>query len=215
MGFRRISREFAMQALFFIDRSGDNSEENLAAFQQSCPPPPKTLPFFNRLVRGVMGMQQDIDAIVERFSDNWKISRMSCVDRNVLRIAVFEMCLCDDIPIKVSINEAIDVGKKYGTSESGAFINGILDSVHLAIANQTLERELEGIRERFETEVAAEYAAEAYYDPADTDDSPDSEDEDATHQGAAEAPRSRPIRLGRELLKRTRAQRSADDRESP
>ena len=62
---------------------------------------------------------------------------MSGVDRNVLRVAVYEMLFCDDIPPKVSINEAIDVGKKYGSEESGAFINGILDSIHLALKKQT------------------------------------------------------------------------------
>ena len=215
MGFRRISREYAMQALFFMDRIGDNSEKNLADFKKSCPPPPKALPFFNRLVKGVTGMQPDIDTIVERFSDNWKISRMSCVDRNVLRIAVFEMCLCDDIPIKVSINEAIDVGKKYGTRESGAFINGILDSVHLAIENQTLKLELEGIKTRFEAEVAADYSADAYYGPTEADDTHNAEDDGDSEKSVAEVPDTRPIRLGRELLKRTRAQRSADNNESP
>jgi len=68
-----------------------------------------------------------------RYADNWKMERMSCVDRNILRIAVYEMLLCPDIPPKVSINEAIEVGKKFGTEESGAFINGILDSVRLSI----------------------------------------------------------------------------------
>jgi N utilization substance protein B len=215
MGFRRISREYAMQALFFMDRRRDNSDKNLADFQRSCPPPQKALPFFNRLVRGVMGMQPVIDTIVERFSDNWKISRMSCVDRNVLRIAVFEMCLCDDIPIKVSINEAIDVGKKYGTKESGAFINGILDSVHLAIENQTLNRELTDIKTRFEAEVAGEYTAEAYYDATESDETPRADKDDAGEKSVAAATDSRSIRLGRELLKRTRTQRSVDNNEVP
>ena len=63
---------------------------------------------------------------------------MSCVDRNIMRIAVYEMLFCRDIPPKVSINEAIDVGKKYGTEESGAFINGILDSIRMAIETGTV-----------------------------------------------------------------------------
>ena len=63
---------------------------------------------------------------------------MSGVDRNILRIAVFEMLYCQDIPAKVAINEAIDIGKKFGTSESGAFINGILDSIHMALARQEI-----------------------------------------------------------------------------
>jgi N utilization substance protein B len=90
-------------------------------------------PFFDRLVRGVQENRETIDTVIEQFSSNWKLSRMSCVDRNVLRIAVFELLFCADIPPKVSINEAIDVGKRFGTEESGAFINGILDSIRMAI----------------------------------------------------------------------------------
>jgi N utilization substance protein B len=90
-------------------------------------------PFFHRLVDGVQENRKAIDTVIEQFSSNWKLSRMSCVDRNVLRIAVFELLFCADIPPKVSINEAIDVGKRFGTEESGAFINGILDSIRLAI----------------------------------------------------------------------------------
>jgi N utilization substance protein B len=80
----------------------------------------------------------EIDAIIERFSANWKLSRMSCVDRNVMRIAVYELLCCHDIPSKVSINEAIDVGKKFGTDESGAFINGILDSIRIALEKKEI-----------------------------------------------------------------------------
>ena len=71
--------------------------------------------------------------MIDQFSSNWKIERMACVDRNVMRIAIFELLYCDDIPAKVSINEAIDIGKRYGTDESGAFINGILDSIRKMI----------------------------------------------------------------------------------
>ena len=86
-----------------------------------------------------MNNKSQIDAIIERFSNNWKLSRMSGVDRNIMRIAVFEMLFCRDIPPKVSINEAIDVGKKFGTEESGAFINGILDSIRVALDNKVIE----------------------------------------------------------------------------
>ena len=99
-------------------------------------PSKKSRPFLIKLVTGVLGTKGRIDALVERFSQNWQISRMSCVDRNVMRIAVYEMLYCDDIPPKVSINEAIDIGKKFGTQESGAFINGIMDSIR-----ESLEKE--------------------------------------------------------------------------
>jgi N utilization substance protein B len=75
----------------------------------------------------------EIDAVIERYSDNWKISRMSGVDRNILRIAIYELMYCNDIPYKVTINEAIDIGKRFGSNESGAFINGILDGIRVAL----------------------------------------------------------------------------------
>jgi N utilization substance protein B len=82
-------------------------------------------------VEGVIQYQNEIDQFIKRVSSHWKINRMSRVDRNIIRIAVFELLYCDDIPFKVSINEAVNLGKKYGTEESGAFINGILDSIHM------------------------------------------------------------------------------------
>jgi N utilization substance protein B len=84
----------------------------------------------------VKASRDEIDAWIERFSQNWKIRRMSRVDRNVLRVAVYELLYCHDIPPKVSINEAIDIAKRYGTEDSGAFINGILDSVRIAIEKE-------------------------------------------------------------------------------
>jgi len=122
-----------MQALFYLDMNQDESVESLDAFYGNFSPAKQAVPFFRRLVEGVRRSKHDIDATIERFSSNWKLHRMPYVDRNILRIAVFEMIYCEDIPIKVSINEAIDIGKKYGTHESGPFINGILDSLRIAI----------------------------------------------------------------------------------
>ena len=122
-----------MQALFYMDMSNAFSEKNLQDYCHCFPPGKRVFPFFEHLVNGVLQNREDIDRVVERYSSNWKMRRMACVDRNVLRIAVFELLFCADIPPKVSINEAIDVGKRFGTEESGAFINGILDSIRLAI----------------------------------------------------------------------------------
>lgn len=128
-----------MQALFYMDMRQKSSPEMVALYCQCFTPSQKTLPFFTELVNGVMQHKAQIDAIIERFSSNWKINRMSCVDRNIMRIAVYEILYCRDIPAKVSINEAIDVGKKYGTEDSGAFINGILDSIRVALDNGVIE----------------------------------------------------------------------------
>jgi N utilization substance protein B len=126
-----------MQALFHIDMqseaSADAGGDPFELYCRNFPPSKKAHRFFAKIVEGVRLTREEIDAVVERYSNNWKITRMSCVDRNVLRVAVFELLYCDDIPAKVSINEAIDVGKKFGTDESGSFINGILDSIRIAM----------------------------------------------------------------------------------
>lgn len=133
MGFRRKSRELAMQALFYMDIRKLTDKEHLKLFRHlflnpEDPDYPQVEPFFTKVVDGVLDHRAEIDREIESFSANWKISRMSCVDRNVMRMAIFEMQFCDDIPDKVSINEAIDIGKRFGSRDSGAFINGILDS---------------------------------------------------------------------------------------
>jgi len=138
MGARRRSRELAMQVLFYIDMSRNDSKEMLELYCDNFSISKEILPFFLKLVNGVVHARSEIDPIIERFSSNWKISRMSCVDRNIMRIAVYELLFCHDIPSKVSINEAIDIGKKFGTEESGAFINGILDSISIAIKGKDI-----------------------------------------------------------------------------
>ena len=146
MGTRRQARELAMQALFYMDMQDNVSLQMLESFCGNFRPPKKATPFFLTLVTGVLETITEIDALIERFSKNWKIYRMSCVDRNVMRIAVYELLYCEDIPPKVSINEAVDVGKKFGTEESGAFINGIMDSIRDALDS-------EGILKKITTQV--------------------------------------------------------------
>lgn len=133
MGNRRHARELAMQALYYIDMSHRQPKEALSLFRQNFSPPKRIEAFFRDLVDGVLQNRDTIDRIIERFSDHWRVSRMAAVDRNVIRIAVYEMLQHPDIPPKVSINEAIDIGKRFGTDDSGPFINGILDGVRLAI----------------------------------------------------------------------------------
>ncbi len=134
MGKRRKARELAMQALYYMDIGKDISRARIELFLECFKPSENVDSFFEKLTDGVIDHWERIDEVIETFSNNWKISRMSCVDRNILRIAVFELLFCPDIPPKVTINEAIDIGKKYGTEESGGFINGILDSIRQALA---------------------------------------------------------------------------------
>jgi N utilization substance protein B len=85
--------------------------------------------FAERIVLGVLDHGQEIDQLIKRFSKNWRLDRMNLVDRNILRMAIFELLYCIDIPPKVTLNEAVDLGKRYGSEDSGSFINGILDRI--------------------------------------------------------------------------------------
>ena len=134
MGNRRKAREMAMQAFFFMDISKDVTVSQLELFCRCYQPPKNIEDFFKTLALGLIERWSYINEIIERFSSNWKLNRMACVDRNVIRIAVYELLFCEDIPAKVAINEAVDIGKKFGTEGSGAFINGILDGIREAIA---------------------------------------------------------------------------------
>lgn len=136
MGDRRQSRELALQALFFVDMnpSGDFQadldgfcRENETALTLT------VKPFFMDLVQGVAGALDKIDPLLETYSKNWKVTRMPAVDRNIMRIAAFELLERNDIPPSVTINEAVEIAKKYSTRESGSFVNGILDQIRLSI----------------------------------------------------------------------------------
>lgn len=135
MGQRRKSRELAMQALYYFDMRKDDSGEAYRLFCKHFEPEDGIRAFFEKIVEGTIANKTGIDQLIEKFSSNWRLSRMSGIDRNVLRIAVYEILYCSDIPSTVAINEAIDIGKKYGTKDSGAFINGILDAI-----SQNLEK---------------------------------------------------------------------------
>ena len=88
------------------------------------------------LVEGVRTHQAEIDRLIEQHSHNWRLDRMSRIDRNVLRLGVFELKYRPDIPKKVSLNEAVELGKNFGTEESSAFVNGLLDRVAAALGKQ-------------------------------------------------------------------------------
>lgn len=131
MGDRRQARELALQALFFVDMDKSDPVEAIAVF---CANNEEMLtqevkPFFMELVNGVVENRSQIDALLNRYSKNWKLSRMPVVDRNIMRIATFEFLKRSDIPCSVTINEAVEIGKKYGTRDSGSFINGVLDRI--------------------------------------------------------------------------------------
>jgi N utilization substance protein B len=125
---RTRSRELALQYLYQVDQLGAgavSAEEFVREEERDGP----TKKFTLELIEGTLEHKPAIDAIIRDVAQNWDIERMAVIDRNVLRLATFELLWCEDIPPKVSINEAIELGKRYSTQNSGGFINGILDKV--------------------------------------------------------------------------------------
>ena len=109
--------------------SGDDPETALKLFWEHYPQPDAYKDFTVRLVRGTMENRKKIDRCIKRTAENWSLKRLTPVDRSILRIAVFELFFCPDIPYKVTLNEAIELGKKFGSEKSGIFINGVLDHI--------------------------------------------------------------------------------------
>ena len=138
MGARRTGRERALQALYQLEMAeGTSSSEALAsawsASAEEGKPDPDAVKFAQELVDGVRAHQAEIDELIEKHSHNWRLDRMSRIDRNVLRLGIFELKYRPDIPKKVSLNEAVELGKNFGTEESSAFVNGLLDRIALAL----------------------------------------------------------------------------------
>lgn len=126
---RTRARELSLQFLYQMDLRGlellDEVKEFLAEEESDL----STREFALHLIRGTVDNDQEIDDMIAAVAQNWEIQRMAVIDRNILRMATYEILNCADIPPKVSINEAIELGKRYSTSNSGAFINGILDKI--------------------------------------------------------------------------------------
>jgi N utilization substance protein B len=129
LGRRTKSREFALQALYQLNITKQDVTALLVQFQEHFLPGGEADEFLRRLVLGVLEHREELDRLIERYSENWRLNRIDVIDRNILRMALFELLYCQDIPPKVTINEAIDLGKRYGSEDSGSFINGILDRI--------------------------------------------------------------------------------------
>lgn len=127
---RTKSRECALQILYTADLMKDNPEDTMNIYWENNKKFLVFKDFSNSLVRGFYSHSGKIDEIIRKYAENWKLERMAVVDRNILRIAVFELLYLAEIPPKVSINEAVNLAKKFSTSESGRFVNGILDKIH-------------------------------------------------------------------------------------
>ncbi len=132
MGIRRKGREIALQALYQIEMTGDASPRAVDLFFSHFDGSVKAKDFARSLVLGVVEHKDEIDRVIREAAENWKISRMARVDLTILRMASYEMLFCPDIPINVTMDEAIEIGKRYGSGESATFINGVLDQVAVA-----------------------------------------------------------------------------------
>ena len=128
---RTKAREYALKMLYVIDISGDKPDSCIDKFwTHEEETDAEIREFANMLVRGVAANKGAIDKSITTYAANWELKRMAVIDRNVIRFATYELLYTDDIPPKVSINEAIDMAKKYGDMDSGKFVNGILDKIN-------------------------------------------------------------------------------------
>jgi N utilization substance protein B len=134
VGSRRRARECALQVLYSLDLNpGWSVDQALAGFWRDFDEEKgidaQTVAFAEKLVRGAQDNLAELDKVIQAASKNWRLERMARVDRNILRLATYELRHEHDIPAKVVINEAIEVAKRFGTAESPAFVNGLLDRI--------------------------------------------------------------------------------------
>ncbi len=128
MGLRRDAREAAIQFLYQVDlHRPAQIDVALEAFWTQNGEPQNVRDFAGNLIRGALEKMPEIDAKIRTLADNWDFERLDAVDRNILRLAIYEMLFCPEIPPVVSINEAIEIAKKFSGAESGKFVNGLLD----------------------------------------------------------------------------------------
>ena len=128
---RTIARECALKILYQKDITKWTAEAAAQNYFESQEPvPEESIEFTMRLILGVCKHLEDIDAKISRYATNWQLKRMAIIDRNILRLGVFELYYADDIPPKVTINESVELAKKFGDIDSSKFVNGILDKIH-------------------------------------------------------------------------------------
>ena len=130
MRSRTKSREYALQMLYQADIRPADRRQIPEEFWHEQEPEGEVKAFANQLFAGTLEHLHEIDPLIAGRADNWNLKRMAVIDRNILRLGVFELLYLDDVPPKVAINEAIELAKRFGDTESGKFINGILDAIH-------------------------------------------------------------------------------------
>jgi transcription antitermination factor NusB len=137
MGKRRRSRELAIKVLFHLEFSRDDPALAFDLISDNFGAAEEIKAFSKELVEGVYAHIRELDELLSKASQHWRLERIAKVDRTILRMALYELLYRDDIPPKVTINEAVDLGKKFCSEESGAFINGILDKIYHTLIPRT------------------------------------------------------------------------------
>ncbi len=145
MGSRHQSRERALQILFQYDIHGKPGVW-LDEFWKQCHASEDVKTFAEQLVGGVLEHKKDLDALIGKYATNWKVSRMQIVDRNILRIGTYELLYLDEMPAKVTVNEAIELAKDFGDEDAAKFVNGVLDKV-LATESKLEGKKQEAVRQ--------------------------------------------------------------------
>ena len=129
MGARRKARELALQMLFQHDMSGNEADMIITTFDDLQKSKSNTREFAVKIFRGTVDHLAELDDMIQAQAENWRLSRMAVVDRNIIRMSVYEFLHETDTPKLVIIDEAIEIAKKFGTQKSSQFINGILDGI--------------------------------------------------------------------------------------
>jgi len=127
---RRKSREYALQILYALDLNPASTSDFFKVFWEVNDAKPEIKEYASRIVKGTLAHQEKIDTLISSHSSHWKIDRMAATDRNILRVGTYELLEEHTVPPKAVINEAIEIAKKFGTTDSATFINGVLDSIH-------------------------------------------------------------------------------------
>ncbi|MEO7332135.1 MAG: transcription antitermination factor NusB [Minicystis sp.] len=129
MGARSAGRESALQMIFALEAGGATAEQVIATYWRETPGDPEGREYADAAVRGIAGGLARIDESIRKASTNWRLERMARVDRNVLRLGAWELQQIVAVPRAVILDEAVELAKRYGSEESGAFVNGVLDRV--------------------------------------------------------------------------------------
>jgi N utilization substance protein B len=129
MGARTTAREAALQMLYAVEASGDDVEHGIKEFWRELPGDAEGRPYADEIVRGIAAVRERVDELIRAASEHWRLERMTRVDRNALRIGAWELANRAEIPRAVILDEAVELAKRFGNEESGAFVNGVLDRI--------------------------------------------------------------------------------------